>query len=81
MEKGTEIKVVWEDAFHWSDEVTELEVLREPVTHYTTWGRLLLDSPTHLIVVSTRDEEDNMIKEATRIPKSLIRKVIEMKED
>lgn len=82
MNKGTQVRVVWEDSLHWGgDEVSEREILNEPPCFYTTWGVLLLDATGHLIVVSTKDEVDNMIKEATRIPKSLIYKITVLKED
>ena len=77
---GKVVRIVWQDVMHWSDDITERELKAEPVALYTTWGKVIEETPDFTIIASTVGD-DGRIKEATRIPASLIRETKIMEED
>ena len=71
MEESTIVKVRWKDTSHF-DDLTVDELVKEPVSIFTSLGFLILDSTEKVIVAASRCEVDNNYRGALVIPRECI---------
>lgn len=78
---GQVVKIESEDVLH-TEEATERELDKEPNLTFTSYGLVIKETEKRLTLASTigNEKRDKLLREVSRIPKTLIISTVKLEE-
>lgn len=73
------VKVKWRDASHIEEDMTEQQLLKEPLSEFVTVGFVVAEEENRLILAGTKSD-DGVYRDSLILPRVYILEITELEE-